>query len=162
MVEEIKSIRAELQVDGLGYLGVLNQRQIEVRESGTVENVAAQIAETVCGWNGKRRHAIGDPLGWVPADLYRGDEIRPNGVASARGVGCGENDVERIAALHDYDRCQFPPADEAIALERQLVDSICDKPVPSVEIGIPAAVEDVCAVLHHDSLVVARNFVDGV
>src|SRR6266852_1736134 len=162
MVEEIKGIRAELQVDGLGYLGVLNQCQIEVRESGTIENVAPQIAETVCGWNGERRHGIGDPLGGVPADLYRGDQIRANGVASARSVGGGENNVEGIAALHDYDRCQFPPADEAIALKRQIVDSIRDKPVPGVEIGISAAVEDVRAVLHDDSRVVTGNLVDGV
>ena len=94
--------------------------------------------------------------------MYRGDQIRTNCVASSSGVGCGENDVEGIAALHDYDRCQFPAANQAIALKRQVVDSIHDKPVPGVEIGIPPAVEDVRAVLHHNTLVVAGNVVDGV
>ena len=162
MIEEIKGIRTELHVDRLRNLSVLDQRQIEVRESGTVENITAQIAETVRGGDAKRRHGIGDPLGGVPANLHWGNEIRTDRVASARGARRGENDVERIAALHYHDRRQFPPTDKAITFERQFVDGIRDKSMPRVEIGIPAAVEDVRAVLNNDSRVVAGNLVDGV
>src|ERR1700730_5775623 len=162
MVKEIESIRTELHVDSLGYLGVFDQRQIQVRESGTIESVAAQIAESVWSRRGKRCRGIANPLGRVSADLHWPYQIRANGIASARRVGRGEYDVERTPALYCQDRRQFPSAHEAIAFEGQIVDGIRNEPVPGVEIGRPAAAENVGAVLNDNSRVGARQFVDRV
>ncbi len=161
MIEEIERVSAKLYVESLCYLGVLNQRQVEVRESGAIERVAAQIAETVRR-DGERGPGVGNPLGRISADLHRRDQIRADGVGCAIDVGRGDNDCERIAGLESHDRCQFPSADDAVAFERKRVDGIRYEPVPRVEIGTPAAVEDVCVVLHQDSVVVAGHVVDRV
>ena len=145
MVKEIESIRTELHVDSLGYLGVFDQRQIQVRESGTIESVAAQIAESVWSRRGKRCRGIANPLGRVSADLHWPYQVRADGVASPRRVGCGEDDVERIPSLYGQDGRQFPSADEAVAFEWQVVNGICYEAVPGVKIGRPTAAENVRA-----------------
>ena len=162
MVKEIKRIRAELYVDSLGYFGVLDQRQVQVRESGTIESVAPQIAEGVSCGDAERRRSIGNPLGRIPADLHRADQIRANGVASTRRVGCGEDDVEWIPALYGQDGRHFPSADEAVAFEGQVVNGIRHEPMPGVKIGRPATAENVRAVLNDNPGIVARDFVDRV
>ena len=45
VIEEIKHIRAELEVDSLGDFGVLDQGKIYVRESWSINCVAAEIPE---------------------------------------------------------------------------------------------------------------------
>src|SRR5882762_9863647 len=160
MVKEVKRIRAELHVDSLRYFGVLDQRQIQVRKSGTIESVAAQIAEGVSGGGAERRHSIGNPLGRIPADLHRADQIRANGVARPRRIGCGEYDVEWIPALYRQDGRHLPSADEAVAFEGQVVNGVRDEPMSGVKIRRPAAAENVRAVLNDNPGIVARHFVN--
>src|SRR5260370_25232402 len=124
MVKEIERIGSELQVEPLGDFGVLDERQIQVRKSGTIKNVAAQIADSVWSRRGQRCRGIANPLCRISADLHWPYQVRADGVASPRRVGCGKDDVERIPSLYGQDGRQFPSADEAVGFEVQGVNGI--------------------------------------
>jgi hypothetical protein len=126
MVKEIERIRAEPHVDSLGHFGVLDQRHIQVRQSGAIE-----IAETVCSRHAERRRGIGNSLSRITADLHRTDQIQANRAADVISVDRGQNKVERIAALYCEDRRQFPSVHEAVAFEGQIVNGIRYESMPA-------------------------------
>ena len=49
LVQDVKELGAELQVEALGQMKVLIHRHVQLVEVGSAERVAAQIAERILG-----------------------------------------------------------------------------------------------------------------
>src|SRR5262249_38871337 len=163
MIEHIERIHMELQVHLLAEFGALQHGEIEVLEVRSYDAIATYVAKRI-GYRSERGSRIHKPVQGkrVLGKLNGTVGIRPNGVADTRDGAGGEYYVKGISTLQTDNRRNGPAAHERIPLEGQIVDRVDDEPVAGIEVGGAAAAKDVRAVLHNDSVIVARGLIDGV
>jgi len=144
MIKNIEEFGAKLQIEPLGDFGVFGDGEIGVHEIGTDDGVTTEVTKVASG-QFRRRHSgstgrdksgfVGEPLRRISSSDDRTDYIRAHGERDARTGTDDEGRVERIAGLRLGDNTELPAGDEAVALERKLVETAEDKAMTGIEFG---------------------------
>src|SRR5258708_5614418 len=122
MVEEVERLCAELQLEALGDLSILGDRKVRIHEAGTRDGVAAKVAESA---GGSRENLVGwseiDPSARATRHfdvaVQVGAKSPVSCECSVRGqIGQG------ITGLCLFDQTELPSGDQAVALERKLIE----------------------------------------
>src|SRR6202035_822481 len=152
-IQQIESVGSDLPSQALGELGVLDQREVHVREPWSDYDVAAQISEPSARDQYRGildvRYRCGRAIkGRREPSLHRSRYVGPDFAADAGQRGVGGMEIDRIPRLQLDDGAEFPAFHEAVSFERQIVDPAQDEAVPRVEVRQTTIVANVVAVLH--------------
>ncbi len=70
----------------------------------------------------------------------------------SRKGSVAEMEIDWVSTLECFDESQLPTLEEAVAFERQVVNTVQDKTIASIEIGQSAIAANVVAVLQSQAL----------
>src|SRR5260370_31030201 len=141
MVEDIEQFATELEIESLGNLRVLGEREVGIKEAGPANRVTPQSARVArrkrCGSH--RRNArhnengfVGKPLRWVSGGLDSPIQVGPDRQRNSHSRAYRKSRVQGTTAQRVLYESKLPPRDKPVSLERKFIEAAQDKPMTYV------------------------------
>src|SRR2546423_36690 len=161
MIEHIKHLASELQIETLCDLRILGNGEIGIHEPRTDDGISSEVprmADSRDTWRDKYAR-IFEPLRRISSCLYGAGYIWPDCQGNTWSRADCPRRVDRISTLGLSDNAELPTSHSSIALEGQFIETTQHKSMASIEFGWAIVAARVISVLNDIGLARGQGIV---